>query len=108
MSRALLQLQQDFEASDEEEEATTLAADGAPDDDATVQAELRAELEGVAAAKEHVISLRRLSDQVPRTCTGPHIHMPCTYHEHVMHLHPDRTQLQHPEIPSIEREQGCP
>ena len=66
MSRALLQLQQDFEASDEEEEATTSAAEGALDDEATLQAGLRAELDGLAAAKEHVISLRRLSDQACR------------------------------------------
>ena len=106
MSRALLQLQQDFEASEGEEEATTLAAEVTLDDDAIVQAGLRAELEGLAAAKEHVISLRRLSDQAPRTCTGPHIHMPCTYHAHAMHLHPDRTQLRHPEMPSVERGLG--
>ena len=92
MSRALLQLQQDFEAS-EAEEATTSAAEGALDDEATLQAGLRAELEGLAAAKEHVISLRRLSDQAPRTCTAHahamhmYMHMPWACHAHAL----DRT-----------------
>ena len=93
MSRALLQLQQDFEASEGEEEATTLAAEGTLDDDAIVQAGLRAELEGLAAAKEHVISLRRLSDQAPRTCTAHahamhmYMHMPWACHAHATHMH---------------------
>ena len=66
MSRALLQLQRDFESSEE-----TSAEDGTPatfdDDDmeaiGVVQAGLRAELDAVATAKQHVCSLRRISDQ---------------------------------------------
>ena len=52
MSSALLQLQRDFESSEE----VTLAAEVSPDDEATniVQARLRDQLHAVEAAKEHV------------------------------------------------------
>ena len=59
--RAMLELQRDLEAS--EEEAITCAADGTDDDDAIAQAGLRAKLDAVAAAKEHMRSLRHLSHQ---------------------------------------------
>lgn len=57
MSSALLQLQRDFESSEE----VTLAAEVSPDDEATniVQARLRDQLHAVEAAKEHVDRLRR-------------------------------------------------
>ena len=69
MSRALLQLQRDFEES-EGDGTSSSAADRTLDDD-IVQAGLRARLDAVAVAKEHVCNLRRLSDQAPPARSNP-------------------------------------
>ena len=61
MSRALLELQREFEEAEGGGDSAS-AAEGSQDD-AIVQAELRAKLDALAIAKEHVCNLSRLSQQ---------------------------------------------
>ena len=61
MSRALLELQREFEEAEGGGDSAPAAE--CSQDDSVVQAELRAKLDALAIAKEHVCNLSRLSQQ---------------------------------------------